>query len=83
MHGDTRGLLNYVRAELEGRHRLSDTIGLRLEPGTVVPLHRHHGEVHGYNLAGERKLLPTGTDRWTRRLRVRTNRQRRLVDGRR
>lgn len=33
---------------------------LRLEPGTVVPLHRHLGEVHGYNLAGWRKLLDTG-----------------------
>jgi 2,4'-dihydroxyacetophenone dioxygenase len=29
---------------------------LRLEPGTVVPLHRHQGEVHAFNLAGSRKL---------------------------
>ncbi len=29
---------------------------LRLEPGTVVPRHRHLGEVHGYNLAGRRRL---------------------------
>lgn len=33
---------------------------LRLEPGTVVPRHRHLGEVHGFNLAGRRKLLETG-----------------------
>jgi 2,4'-dihydroxyacetophenone dioxygenase len=33
---------------------------LRLEPGTLVPRHRHTGEVHGYNLAGQRKLLETG-----------------------
>ena len=43
---------------------LSDDRGrvllLRLEPGTVVPRHRHLGEVHGYNLAGRRKLLETG-----------------------
>ena len=32
---------------------------LRLEPGTLVPLHRHLGEVHAYNLAGRRKLLET------------------------
>lgn len=33
---------------------------LRLEPGTLVPLHRHLGEVHAFNLAGRRKLLETG-----------------------
>jgi quercetin dioxygenase-like cupin family protein len=33
---------------------------LRLEPGTLVPLHRHLGEVHAYNVAGSRKLLETG-----------------------
>jgi quercetin dioxygenase-like cupin family protein len=33
---------------------------LRLEPGTLVPRHRHLGEVHGYNLAGRRVLLETG-----------------------
>ena len=33
---------------------------LRLEPGTVVPRHRHTGEVHGFNLAGSRKLLESG-----------------------
>jgi quercetin dioxygenase-like cupin family protein len=33
---------------------------LRVEPGTVVPLHRHFGEVHGFNLAGSRKILETG-----------------------
>ena len=32
---------------------------LRLEPGTLVPLHRHLGEVHAYNLAGRRKLIQT------------------------
>jgi quercetin dioxygenase-like cupin family protein len=29
---------------------------LRLEPGTVVPRHRHLGEVHALNLAGQRQL---------------------------
>jgi 2,4'-dihydroxyacetophenone dioxygenase len=32
----------------------------RLEPGTLIPRHRHTGEVHGFNLAGSRKLLDTG-----------------------
>jgi quercetin dioxygenase-like cupin family protein len=32
---------------------------LRLEPGTVVPRHRHLGEVHGFNLSGTRLLLDT------------------------
>jgi 2,4'-dihydroxyacetophenone dioxygenase len=32
---------------------------LRLEPGTVVPRHRHLGEVHGFNLSGTRHLLDT------------------------
>ncbi len=43
---------------------LSDDRGrvllLRLEPGTVVPRHRHLGEVHGFNLTGRRKLLDSG-----------------------
>jgi len=33
---------------------------LRVEPGTLVPLHRHLGEVHGYHLAGRRELIETG-----------------------
>lgn len=33
---------------------------LRLEPGTLVPRHRHHGEVHAFNVAGQRKLLESG-----------------------
>jgi quercetin dioxygenase-like cupin family protein len=33
---------------------------LRLEPGTLVPRHRHLGEVHAVNLAGRRELLETG-----------------------
>lgn len=32
----------------------------RLEPGTLIPRHRHTGEVHGFNVAGRRKLLDTG-----------------------
>ena len=32
---------------------------LRLDPGTVVPRHRHLGEVHAFNLSGFR-LLDTG-----------------------
>jgi quercetin dioxygenase-like cupin family protein len=33
---------------------------LRLEPGVVIPRHRHTGEVHAWNLAGQRKLLDSG-----------------------
>ncbi|MBL0695258.1 cupin domain-containing protein [Comamonas sp. JC664] len=32
----------------------------RLEPGTVIPRHRHTGETHGFNLSGTRELLDTG-----------------------
>jgi 2,4'-dihydroxyacetophenone dioxygenase len=33
---------------------------LRLDPGTLVPMHRHLGEVHALNLTGHRQLLETG-----------------------
>jgi 2,4'-dihydroxyacetophenone dioxygenase len=33
---------------------------LRLSPGTVVPRHRHEGEVHALNLSGTRELRDTG-----------------------
>jgi quercetin dioxygenase-like cupin family protein len=33
---------------------------LRLDPGTVVPLHHHLGEVHAFNISGRRKLLESG-----------------------
>jgi quercetin dioxygenase-like cupin family protein len=33
---------------------------LRLEPGTLVPRHRHSGEVHGLNLQGRRELIESG-----------------------
>lgn len=33
---------------------------LRLDPGTIAPRHRHLGEVHGFNLAGTRKLIESG-----------------------
>lgn len=29
---------------------------LRVEPGTVIPLHRHLGEVHAFNVTGSRQL---------------------------
>ena len=29
---------------------------LRVEPGTVITRHRHHGEVHAFNLSGQRRL---------------------------
>lgn len=29
---------------------------LRMEPGVVMPMHRHTGEIHAYNLSGIRKL---------------------------
>ncbi|ALN78492.1 cupin domain-containing protein [Lysobacter antibioticus] len=32
---------------------------LRMDPGVVMPLHRHTGEIHAYNLSGSR-LLCTG-----------------------
>jgi 2,4'-dihydroxyacetophenone dioxygenase len=34
---------------------------LRIDPGTVIPRHRHTGEVHAFNLEGHRLILgPTG-----------------------
>ncbi len=36
------------------------TLLLRVEPGTLIPLHRHAGEVHAYNLSGSRELIETG-----------------------
>lgn len=33
---------------------------LRLQPGTVVPRHRHLGDVHAFNVSGSRQLLETG-----------------------
>lgn len=33
---------------------------MRLEPGSVVSLHRHTGEVHAFNLSGTREILGTG-----------------------
>jgi len=29
---------------------------LRMRPGAIMPLHRHTGEIHAYNLAGTRTL---------------------------
>lgn len=29
---------------------------LRMDPGVVMPLHRHTGEIHAYNLSGSRLL---------------------------
>ena len=29
---------------------------LRMDPGTVMPLHRHTGEIHAWNLVGQREL---------------------------
>ncbi|MFO1339645.1 MAG: cupin domain-containing protein [Burkholderiaceae bacterium] len=29
---------------------------LRMEPGVLMPLHRHSGEIHAYNLSGTRQL---------------------------
>jgi 2,4'-dihydroxyacetophenone dioxygenase len=33
---------------------------LRVEPGAVVPLHRHTGEVHAFNISGTREINDTG-----------------------
>ncbi len=33
---------------------------LRLEPGCVVPPHRHTGDVHAFNLEGSRELIDSG-----------------------
>lgn len=30
---------------------------MRVDPGTVIPPHRHTGEVHAYNLEGSRELV--------------------------
>lgn len=35
---------------------------LRLEPGVLVPKHRHLGEVHAVNLSGRRLLIETGQE---------------------
>lgn len=32
---------------------------MRLEPGAVVPPHRHTGDVHAYNLSGRRRIFST------------------------
>jgi quercetin dioxygenase-like cupin family protein len=33
---------------------------LRLDPGSVVPPHRHTGDVHAFNLEGSRELIDNG-----------------------
>lgn len=33
---------------------------LRLDPGCVVPPHRHTGDVHAFNLEGSRELVDSG-----------------------
>jgi 2,4'-dihydroxyacetophenone dioxygenase len=33
---------------------------LRLDPGSVVPPHRHTGDVHAFNLEGSRELVDSG-----------------------
>ena len=33
---------------------------IRLEPGNVVPRHRHTGDTHIFNLQGSRELIETG-----------------------
>ncbi len=35
---------------------------LRLEPGTVIPRHRHTGEIHAFNLTGTRLLIDTNEE---------------------
>jgi 2,4'-dihydroxyacetophenone dioxygenase len=35
---------------------------LRLEPGTVIPRHRHTGEIHAFNVTGTRLLINTGEE---------------------
>ncbi len=42
------------------RDGLGRALLLRLEPGCVVPRHRHLGDVHALNLAGTRELIETG-----------------------
>lgn len=33
---------------------------LRVEPGTVIPPHRHTGDVHAFNISGHRRIITTG-----------------------
>ena len=33
---------------------------MRLEPGSIVALHRHTGDVHAFNLSGTREVFGTG-----------------------
>jgi hypothetical protein len=35
---------------------------LRLEPGTIIPRHRHTGEIHAFNIAGTRRILTNGEE---------------------
>jgi quercetin dioxygenase-like cupin family protein len=41
-------------------HERGRVLLLRLEPGTLIPRHRHSGEVHGLNLQGSRELIESG-----------------------
>jgi len=36
------------------------SLQLKIEPGTVIQRHRHTGEVHAFNLSGERELIEDG-----------------------
>ena len=49
--------LKALRAESDDQAR---ALLLRLEPGTIIPRHRHEGEVHAFNVSGQRRLLDTG-----------------------
>jgi hypothetical protein len=51
MDGADTGVLPRLRFEPGGWSEL-----MRLEPGSVVSLHRHTGEVHAFNLSGTREI---------------------------
>ena len=40
--------------------RLAGSELMRLEPGSVVALHRHTGDLHAFNVSGTREILGTG-----------------------
>lgn len=48
--------LQALRATRDGDAR---ALILKLEPGTLIPRHRHTGDVHAYNLSGQRLLVET------------------------
>jgi 2,4'-dihydroxyacetophenone dioxygenase len=56
LNADSRGRRQVVLADAVSAGRLRWVELMRLRPGVRLGLHRHTGEVHALNLAGERRL---------------------------